>query len=437
MPRLSFVLVVLGSLAAFAGCGGSTPVEEIRANVAAVSAAPDLRAADGDWPWWRGPQADGKSAAGKGQAEPPTEWSESKNVIWQAEVPGSGHASPIVAGDRVFVATADEGAKKQMLLCFDRKDGKEAWRTVVHAGGFMRKHSKNSQASATPACDGNRVFTAFIHADALHVTAIDLDGTLVWQKEAGRFQSEHGYGSSPVLYKSLVIVCGDNAGSSFLAALDRETGEIVWRKPRQRPGRHGNYATPIVAQLAGKPQLLLAGHGQLVSHDPASGDLLWYCKGPAEVAACTVACSDKLVFASAGYPQKEILAVRADGSGDVSGTHVVWRASKGVTYVPSPIYDQGRLYVINDQGVASCFGAEDGSLLWQERLGGNFSSSPILTGGKLMATNEKGVTHVLEASDTFQRLGENTLGDSGFATPAVAGGRLFLRSGDQLYCIGR
>jgi outer membrane protein assembly factor BamB len=240
-----------------------------------------------------------------------------------------------------------------------------------------------------------------------------------------------------VLYKSLVIVCGDNAGSSFLAALDRGSGEIVWRTARQRFGRHGNYGTPIVARVAGRSQLLLAGHGKLTSYDPATGDLLWWCKGPAEVAACTVACSDKLVFASAGYPEKEILAVRADGSGDVTGTHVVWRASKGVTYVPSPIYDRDRLYVVADNGVASCFNAENGRTLWQERLPGNFSSSPILVGDKLLATNEKGVTYVVAAADTFRRLGENTLGDSGFATPAVAAGRLFLRSGGRLYCIGR
>src|SRR5207249_1587861 len=148
------------------------------------------------------------------------------------------------------------------------------------------------------------------------------------------------------LYKSLVIVSGDNAGSSFLAALDRETGDIVWRTAREHSGSHGNYATPVVCTVAGKPQLLLAGHGKLTSYDPATGELLWFCRGPAEVAACTVACSDKLVFASAGFPEKEIIAVRADGSGDVTGTHVAWRASKGVTYVPSPIYHEGHLYVV-------------------------------------------------------------------------------------------
>jgi outer membrane protein assembly factor BamB len=415
------------------GCGQSPPLEEVRAGGAAVTAAADVVAAAGDWPWWRGPQHDGKS----GDEDPPTEWSESKHIVWQAEVPGRGHASPIVVADRVLLASADERQQKQMLLGYDRKTGKELWRTIVHEGGFMRGHQKNSHASATPACDGKRVFAAFINFSALRVTATDLEGNILWQKDAGTFHSEHGYGSSPVLYKSLVIVCGDNAGSSFLAALDRETGAIVWRTARERPGRHGNYGTPVVCQLAGKPQLLLAGHGTLSSYDPATGERLWFCSGPAQVSASTVACSDTLVFASAGYPEKEIIAVRADGSGDVSQTHVAWRATKGVSYVPSPIYHDGRLYVINDSGIASCVDAASGESLWQERLGGNFSSSPVLAGGKLFVTSETGTTHVLEAAAKFKQLGQNELGDSGFASPAIVGGQIFLRSGSRLYCIGR
>jgi outer membrane protein assembly factor BamB len=416
-----------------AGCGEAAPVEEIRADATTVSAAADVTAEPGDWPWWRGPNSDGKS---RDDQSPPTEWSESKNIIWHAEVPGRGHSSPIVVGERVLLTTADQGAQKQMLVCFDRKTGKEMWRTTLHEKGFMGMHQKNSHASATPACDGRLVFAPFINSGALRVSAVDLDGNIVWQKEAGAFQSEHGYGSSPVLYKSLVIVCGDNAGSSFLAALDRESGKVVWRTARERPGRHGNYGTPIVCQLAGKPQLVLAGHGKIASYDPASGEQLWHCDGPALVAACTVAYSDKLVFASAGYPEKEIIVVRADGSGDVTKSHVVWRASKGVTYVPSPVYHDGRLYVVNDGGIASCFDAETGESLWQERLGGNFSSSPVLAGGKLFAINETGTTFVIEAAGKFKKLAENKLGDSGFATPAIAGGKIFLRSGDRLYCIG-
>lgn len=366
----------------------------------------------------------------------PTQWSESENIVWQADVPGRGHASPIVVGDRVLLATADENAKQQLLVCYDRKTGKERWRTTVHEGGFMRMHSKNSQASATPASDGERMFAVFINSDALWVTATDLEGDIIWQKQAGPFKSEHGYGSSPVLYKSLVIVCGDNAGGSFVAALDRETGKVIWRTARQRLGRHGSYATPVVHLLAGKPQLLLAGHGKITSYDPATGERIWYCNGPAEVAAGTVACSDKLVFASAGYPEKEILAIRADGSGDVTSSHVVWRTGKGVTYCPSPLYHDGHLYVVNDKGIATCFKAETGKQLWQKRLGGDFSSSPILVEGKLFVTNERGVTSVLEAAPKFRSLGKNQLGDAGFATPAIAKGQMFLRAGDKLYCIG-
>jgi outer membrane protein assembly factor BamB len=437
-----FVTGMLAATLLSAGCWQSTPIEEIRANTAAVSAAADVTAKPGDWPWWYGPTSNGKAGEAKPGSDnsaaesPPLEWGPAKNIVWQAEVPGRGHASPIIAGQRVFIATADEAAEKQLLVCYDRKSGDEQWRTAIHEGSFLRMHQKNSHASATPACDGKLVFAAFINSGALRVTATDLDGKIVWQKEAGAFQSEHGYGSSPVLYKSLVIVCGDCAGSSFLAALDRETGDIVWRTARERPGRHGNYATPVVCQLAGKPQLLLHGHGKLTSYDPATGERLWYCDGPALVAACTIACSDELVFASGGYPEKEILAVRPDGAGDVTRTHVAWRANKGVTYVPSPVYHDGHLYVVADNGVASCFEAATGKQLWQERLGGNFSSSPVLADGKLFVMNEKGTTYVLQAAPKFKRIAENQLGETGFATPAIASGRIYLRSGGRLYCIG-
>src|SRR5262249_20026305 len=167
------------------------------------------------------------------------------NVVWKTKVPGRGHSSPIICGEYVFLTTADEQAQKQLLLAYDRKTGKPLWSTVVHEGGFLRKYPKNSHASATPACDGVRVYSAFINRDGLYVTATTLRGKILWQKKAGAFQSEHGYGSSPVFYKSLVIVNGDNLKGSFIAALDRQTGKVAWRTDRKTTGRHGSYATPV------------------------------------------------------------------------------------------------------------------------------------------------------------------------------------------------
>jgi outer membrane protein assembly factor BamB len=385
-----------------------------------------------DWPWWRGPTLDGKSR----DWQAPTKWTTTQNVLWRAPVPGRGHSSPVLWGERIFLTTADEQGQTQSVLAFDRKSGKALWSTVAHKGGLPRKHGKNTHASATLACDGERVYAAFINHDALHLSALDLDGKIAWQKEAGGFQSEHGYGSSPLLHGSLVIVLGDSRKDNFVAGLDRATGKVVWKTARTTTGKHGGYATPVVATLAGKSQLILTGYHQVTSYDPDTGKLIWSCDGPSEVTACTAACGDGIVFATGGFPEKELLAIRADGRGDVTRTHLLWKTNKGVTYVPSPLYHEGRLYVINDGGVATCFEGKTGKEHWQDRLPGAFSSSPVLVGDLLYATSEAGKTFVLKAGPKFELVATNDLADGGFATPAVCGGRIFLRTNQYLYCIG-
>jgi outer membrane protein assembly factor BamB len=390
------------------------------------------KAAVDDWPWWRGPTLDGKSR----DRHAVTTWGPRHNVLWKTPVPGRGHSSPIICGRRVFLTTADEDAHKQLVLAFDRQTGKPLWSTVVHEGGFPRKHPKNSHASATPACDGRRVYCPFLTQGGLYVTATDLDGKILWQKKAGAFTSQHGYGSSPVLYGRLVIVNGDSLKGCFVAALDCRTGAVVWRTERKTTGRNGSYATPVIAVLAGKPQLILTGMGEVVSYDPATGKRIWHCDGPAEVTGCTAACSPSLVFATGGYPERELLAIRADGSGDVTRSHVVWRTGKGVAYVPSPLYHDGLLYVVSDGGVATCFAAQTGRQVWSGRLDGGFSASPVLVGRLLYVTNEAGRTFVLRTGRRFEVIARNDLEGAGMATPAVCGGRIFLRTGRYLYCIG-
>jgi outer membrane protein assembly factor BamB len=389
-------------------------------------------AAEADWPWWRGPALDGKSRGAKA----PLRWGAKENVVWRTPLPGSGHSSPVLWGERIFLTTADESARTQSVLALDRTSGKVLWTTVAHKGPLPRKNPKNSHASATPACDGTRVFSVFLGSDALHVTATDLDGKILWQEKAGGFRSEHGYGASPVLHGDLVIVSGDSLAGCFLAGLDRSTGKVVWKADRKATGRHGDYATPIIATLAGKPQLILMGLGEVSSYDPRTGKRLWNCKGPSEVTGCTPAFSDTLVFATGGYPEKNLLAIRADGSGDVTDTHVAWRSNSGVAYVPSPLYHDGLLYLVSDGGVATCFEAKSGKQLWQERLAGAFTSSPVLAGGRVYVTNESGRTHVFEAGRTFRRAATNDLGERVLATPAICGGRVYLRTSQALYCIG-
>lgn len=417
---LSLTVVMIGA----GGCERRPPVEPIVARDAAASDLPPLEVAEDDWPWWRGPLRNNHAQGDP----PPLTWSETENVVWKAAVPGRGHATPCVWGDAIFVATADEDEETQRLLCYERTSGKLRWSRVVHKAGFLHAHSKNSHASATPACDGERVFVVFPADQGLWVTAVDFAGEIVWQTKAGDFSSQHGYGSSPAIYQSLVIVSGDNQGPGYVAALHRQTGEVVWRTPRDR---EPSYGTPVIAATGGRDQLLLSGQNQVKSYDPATGQERWSIAGSADVTANTAAWSDELVFASGGYPQSEILAIRAK-----DGSEVVWRNDLKV-YVPSPLVVGERLFVVHDNGVARCFDSNAGDEIWTKRLGGDFSASPVLCGDQIFVPSEAGVMHVFRAGDRYEEVARNKVADGGgFASPVICGGRLYLRTASNLYCIG-
>ena len=407
------------------------PVDEvIPADDATWDDLPPAEPGEDDWPWWRGPTLDGVASPSQ---TPPIKWSEKENVIWKADVPGRGHGSPCIWGERIFLASADEEAEIQSLLCYDRNSGRKLWQVEIHRGGFMHRHGKNSHASATPACDGQLVFIAFMVKDAIWLTAVDFEGEIAWQTESGTFTSKHGYGASPLLYKSLVIVVGDNGRTGFLAAVHRQTGKVAWRIRREN---RASFASPIVAHVAGRDQLLITGPNRVTSYDPNSGKRIWYCDGPTTVAAATIVADDELVFATAGYPRKVFMAIRADGSGDVTDTHVVWKNKKGAAYAPSPLLSDGLLYVLNDGGRLTCVEADSGEIIYKEQLDGGFSSSPVLVGQEIYAVNEDGVTYVFQAGRKFKLLATNDLADGGFATPAICAGRIYLRTLHHLYCIG-
>lgn len=418
IPRILWLLVLpLGA------CNQAKPVEEVTISDATfVASAPDVVAQEADWPWWRGPQHNGHAV---GSA--PVEWNERNNLVWKAPIPGRGHASPIICGEHVFVATADEQEQTQMLVCLDRESGRPRWTTKIHQGGFMHMHHDNSQASPTPACDGKHVYCAFMVQDGIWVTAVDLEGNIAWQSKAGDFVSQHGYGASPVLYKSLVIVSGDTSGGSFLTALRTADGSMAWRVRRDN---EASFATPVVAHVAGTDQLLLSGHEEVISYNPVTGEKLWTSEGPATTTANTVAWNDELVFASGGYPQNAVMAIKADGSGEV-----VWKERlKG--YVPSPLVIGDRLLVVQDNGVVQLLDAKTGDKVWAKRLGGNFYASPILAGGNVYVPNLSGMMFVFHAGDKFELIAENFLATGGEASPAACGGRLYIRSAHELFCVG-
>jgi hypothetical protein len=391
-----------------------------------------------DWAQWRGPGGNNVAAAGQ---EPPTAWSETQNVVWKAEVPGRGHSSPVVVGERVFLTTADEAEQVQSVLAYDRKTGKLAWKTDVHKGHFPRKiHAKNTHASSTVACDGERLFASFFNNEHVHVTALDLEGKKLWQQTVGALrpkQYQHGYAPSPTLYKSTVLVAVDSDDPGFLMALDAKTGRPRWRTPR--PAKT-SYSSPIVARIANRDQLLLSGCDLVASYDPASGKPLWSCEATTQATCGTVVWDGDLVFASGGFPKAETAAVRADGSG-----RVVWRNARKC-YEQSLLAFEGHVYAVDDTGVAFCWKASDGTEMWNARAAGKPSSSPVLAAGHVYVSSERGTTVVFRADPKeYKELARNQLGDDAFATPTICGNRLYLRVGksaggrrqEYLYCIGK
>jgi outer membrane protein assembly factor BamB len=387
-----------------------------------------------DWPQWRGPRHDGSAPA---DSRVVTEWSQDRNVLWMADVPGRGSGSPIVVGDRVYLATCDEASGSQSLLAYERATGKAVWSTMIHASGAMRKNSKSTGASATPACDGQRLYITFANANAVSMTAVSLEGKQLWQSKISNYQIHQGYGASPLLYRSLVIGIADAKGGGAIVAFDRETGKAVWK--RERPSAP-NYASPVVFNVAGKDQLFLTGCDLVTSLNPLTGETLWETAGATTECVTTTVTDGKHIYSSGGYPKNHIAAIRADGSGKVA-----WENKERV-YVPSLLLKDGYLYGVLDAGVAACWKADSGEEMWKSRLGGNFSSSPVLSGNQIYATNETGETFIFKANpEKYERIGSNQLGDEAFATPVICNGQIFMRVAfssngqrqEKLFCLGK
>lgn len=395
-----------------------------------------IQVAPADWPWWRGPHRNGIAAADQ---TPPLRWSKTDHVLWQSPIPGRGHGSPTVVGNQVFVATADEQREIQSVLCYDRQTGQQIWKTDVHTGGMERKgNKKSSQASASVACDGQRLFINFVNRGAVYTTALGRDGKQLWQTKITDYVEHQGYGSSPAPYRSVVIVSADNKGGGAVAALDRATGKIVWKIERPKVP---NYASPIILEVAGREQLLMTGCDLVSGIDPLTGKKLWEIEGSTTECVTSTVTDGQLIFTSGGYPKNHITAVRADGSGKI-----VWENNVRV-YVPSMLVQGGYLYSVTDAGVAMCWNCGTGEEVWKQRLGngGTFSSSPVLVGEHFFVTNEAGTTFVFKANPKgCEVVAENQLGEEAFATPVICGSRIYLRAAAQqngqrqetLYCLG-
>ena len=386
-----------------------------------------------DWPWWRGTQRDGIID----NQSPPLEWSETENVLWKAPIPGRGHGSPIIVGERVFLATADEEKESQYVICLDSVSGKTLWNEQIHQGGWQdRIHKRNTQASSTLANDGERVFTVFMHDAKIWITALDFEGNTLWQDVASDFASHWGYSTSPVLYDGLVIVASDHKEGGNITAYNRKTGKKAWNVSRPAIP---NYATPVVYNIDGKDQLLVPGCDLICSYDPNTGRENWSIEATTRETIGSIVRNGNLIYASGGYPKHETVCITASNTPEI-----VWISPIRV-YAPSLLAHDGYLYAVTDNGLAHCWDGKDGSLKWREKAGGSYSASPVLVDERICVSNEQGDTIVFSPNpEKFELLATNQLGNEIWASPVVANDRLFLRvahtegenRSESIYCIG-
>jgi outer membrane protein assembly factor BamB len=383
-----------------------------------------------DWPSWRGPRGDGTST----EANIPLRWSATENVLWKTPIPGKGHSSPVVWGDRIFVTTCDEATKERLLLCLDRRDGKVLWRKTVLTAPLEKKNPLNSCASSTPATDGRRVWVTFLEAPQIQVVCYDIEGRELWRRSPGEFHSVHGYCSNMRPYKDMLILNADQDAVAYLVALDQATGAERWRT--DRPNRVRSYCPPVVFEAAGKPQLVLSGSKCVASYDPDTGKQHWIVDGPTEQFVASLVYADGVFLCTGGYPSLHLVGIKPDGQGNVTNSHVIWHEKRSASYVPSPIAAGKLFFVVSDAGKASCLEAQTGKYLWTEPLGRHHSASPVSAGGNLYFLDDDGVTHVVRASEKFEVVAKNDLGEPCFASPAISQGHIYIRGEKNLYAIG-
>ena len=381
-----------------------------------------------DWPQFRGPTGQGHSA----EHEVPFEWGEDHNVMWKVPVTGEGWSSPVVSEGRIWLTTAtidDEGASLR-ALAFDARTGSELVDSEVFRMTDARLlNFKNTHASPTPIVEGDRVY---VHFGAAGTAALTSSGEIVW-KTRFPYISQHGNGGSPVLYQDLLILNCDGFDEAFVVAVDKNTGKVRWKTNRHRPISQA-YTTPVVIRVGDRDQLISIGAFRATAYDPESGDEIWsvnYPDGFSNVPSPVY--GNGLVYIATGFQQPSLLAVRVDGEGDVTETHVEWIRRRSVPLTSSPLLVGEELYIASDLGVLSCLDAATGEPHWQHRVVGNVSASPLYVDGRVYFLSEEGVTTVIAPGKEFNLIATNSIDGWTLASMAVSNGSIFLRSMDHLY----
>jgi outer membrane protein assembly factor BamB len=385
------------------------------------------RAQAQEWPEFRGPTGQGHA----GDQGVPSEWSEARGVAWKTPIPGLGWSSPVVGGGRVWLTTATGDREVSLrAVAYDVETGREVVNVEIFRLRSLRDlNPKNSWASPTPILDGDRVY---VHFGADGTAALTTAGDIVW-KTKFPYQSQHGAGGSPVLFGDLLIFSCDGSDAAFVVALDKKTGKTRWKTHRRTPADQA-YTTPLVIRVGERDQVISVGAFRVGAYDPANGKEIWrasYADGFSNVPRPVY--GHGLVYIATGFQQPSLIAVRPDGSGDVTRTHVAWELKRGAPFTPSPVMVGDELYVLNDGGILTTVDARTGNILWQQRLGGSYSTSPLYVDGKLYFSSEEGVTTVLVPGKEFRRVATNRLQGAMLASIAVSKGALFIRTDSHLY----
>jgi outer membrane protein assembly factor BamB len=359
-------------------------------------------------------------------------WGENKNVKWKVAIPGRGWSSPAIQGDRIWLTTATEEGKSLRAVSVDRNTGNILQNIeVFRLTSASSINSKNSQASPTPIIEGERVY---LHFGAHGTACITQSGAIVWKTRLAYDNGQHGPGGSPVIYRDLLIVSCDGQDIQYVAALDKQTGKIRWKRSREG---YQAYTTPLIIRLPGGDQVISPGALRAIAYEPRTGKELWqvtYGQGFSNVPRPVY--GHGMVFICTGFHEPSLLAVRLDGRGDVTKTHVAWALKRGVSLTPSPLLIGDELYLINDNGIATCVDAKTGNEHWRARVGGNHSASPTYADGRIYFLSEEGESAVIAPGKQFKLLARNQLDGQTLASMAVSGASIFIRSRTHLYRLG-
>jgi outer membrane protein assembly factor BamB len=401
--------------------------------VFAVASA--CRAQD-SWPQFRGPDGQGHATA-----DLPITFSDTENVVWKTPIAGRGWSSPVIDGPRIWLTTALDDGHSLHAVCLDRNSGKIVHDVELFQIAEPQKiNEKNSYASPSPVIEGNRVWFHF----GTYGTAC-LDATtskVLWKHQDLKLDHQEGPGSTPVLCGDLLLIHCDGIDVQFLAALDKSTGKIVWKSERSAP-KHPSpdqrkaFCTPLLIEVAGRKQIISVAAQRVYAYDPDGGAEIWHVELPGFSNVPRPLYADGLLVVCTGYMKPQLWAIRPDGKGDVTQSHVGWRVTNNVPANPSPVIVGQEIHMVSDQGIASCLDLQTGTEHYKTRLGASFSASPLAAPGRVYYFSEKGDVHVVQPGKVYQELAHNVMPDRIMASPAVAGGALFLRTETHLYRIER